>query len=109
VSFSYTSNLTTFTLSGVGPDFGQIDSISGLLPDVLPSAADIQFTTSQILVFQSASSGTWCAGVTGCNLDFGIEGGTWQAGVPEPAPWALMIIGFSGLTLLWQVKVRRLG
>lgn len=110
VSFSYTSNLTTFTLTGVGPDFGEIDSIFGILPETLPSAADVTFTSSQLLVFQSASSGTWCAGISGCNLDFGIEGATWQAGVPEPATGALMFAGFGGLTLLWLArKIRRVG
>lgn len=109
-SFTYTSNLTSFSLNGVGPGVGQIDSISGLLPAILPSSADISFTTTQLLVFQSAVSGTWCAGINGCNLDFGIQGGTWQAGViPEPATSALIIAGFGALTLLRRVKARRLG
>src|SRR5713101_411740 len=54
VSFSYTSDLTTFSLSGVGSANGQIDSISGLLPTILPAAADLAFTTSGLtLAFQS--------------------------------------------------------
>jgi hypothetical protein len=99
VSFSYSSDLTTFVLSGTGFGPDQVSDFSGSLPAALPAFADVNISSQGVQAFGPASSGSWCAGVNGCNLDFGVNG-VFASDVPEPASLALMFTGFAGLMLM---------
>lgn len=104
VSFTYFSDLISFTLNGTGPDPGEVSDFSGSLPAVLPSFADVNMNSQSVQIFNSSSAGSWCAGFNGCNLDFGTNG-IWAQGAgpsptPEPTSLALAVTGFAGLALL---------
>jgi hypothetical protein len=105
VSFTYFSDLISFTLNGTGPDPGEVSDFFGSLPAVLPSFADVGMNSQSLQIFSSTSAGgSWCAGFDGCNLDFGTNG-IWDQGAgpspaPEPTSMALMVSGFAGLALL---------
>jgi hypothetical protein len=99
VSFSYSSNLMTLMLSGAGSGPGQVSDFSGSLPGQLPSFTDMSISSEGVQVFGPASSGSWCVGINGCNLDFGVNG-VFVIGVPEPASLALTFTGFAGLMLM---------
>lgn len=99
VSFSYSSNLTSFILSGTGGGAGQVSAFSGSLPAMLPAFADINMDSESMQIFNTSSSGSWCAGFNGCNLDFG-DNGVWTSAIPEPASLALTFTGFAGLLLV---------
>ena len=106
VSFSYTSNLMTFVWSGIGSGPDQVSDFSGSLPATLPAYADINISSQSVQVFGPVSSGSWCVGINGCNLDFGING-VFDAGVPEPASLALTLTGFAGLMLMRLRRANR--
>jgi hypothetical protein len=103
VSFTYSSDLMTLTL---GP--GDVSSVSGSLPAMLPAMADVTILDlGSNIIFQSSSGGSWCAGTNGCNLDFGAESSWDQAqaqGVPEPASSTLVVAALGGLILLRRKK-----
>ncbi len=112
VSFSYRSNLLTFTVTaGNG-------SLSGSLPAVLPGPANV--SVSNFLPFLAGSegfisqtNGVWCAGPT-CLSDLGT-GGVWSlpaaAPTATPAPNTLMLLGVALVLVLMAqmlLKLRRL-
>jgi hypothetical protein len=99
VSFSYTSNLMTLILDGAGSGPGQVSDFSGSLPSQLPGFTDMSISSQSVQVFAPLSSGSWCVGINGCNLDFGVNG-VFVIGVPEPASFALTFTGFAGLMLM---------
>ena len=99
VSFSYSSNLMTLILSGTGSAPNQVSDFSGSLPATLPAYTDMNISSQGVQVFGPVSSGSWCVGINGCNLDFGING-VFVAGVPEPASLALTLTGFASLMLM---------
>ena len=101
VSFSYSSDLISFTLTGIGSGADQADSASGSFPGGLPGVSNGVFITSQGMttIFQdNGNGGSWCAGFNGCNLDFGVNG-AFGVGVPEPATWGLLAVGLGCLGL----------
>lgn len=94
VSFSYSSNLTTFALSSVSQLIGTFTS--------LPGPAFMEFNDANF-VFSSFTAGPispWCTGPTGtCGSDFGTTS-SWSlaaGSVPEPAMWIAMVLGFGML------------
>src|SRR5260370_28454670 len=99
VSFSYSANLMTLMLSGAGSGPNQVSDFSGSLPAMLPAYADMNISSQGVQVFGPVSSGSWCVGINGCNLDFGVNG-VFDAGVPEPASLALTFTGLAGLMLI---------
>ena len=91
VSFSYSSNLTSFTLNSVNTLIGSLSN--------LPGANFVEFNDADF-VFSSFAAGQispWCTGATGsCGSDFGLTS-SWSlvaGAVPEPAMWAVMVLGF---------------
>jgi hypothetical protein len=107
VSFSYTSNLTNFVLNGTGSGVGQASAFSGSLPSMLPSFADVNIDSQSVQIFNTSSSGSWCAGFGGCNLDFGTNGVYNSASaVPEPASLASTFTGLAGLMLIGLRRAR---
>jgi hypothetical protein len=108
VSFSYTSNLTSFVLNGTGSGVGQASAFAGSLPAMLPSFADVNIDSQSVQIFNSSSSGSWCAGFNGCNLDFGTNGvfDSPSAAVPEPASLASTFTGLAGLMLIGLRRAR---
>ena len=91
VSFTYSSNLTNFTLNSVSQLIGTFTSF--------PGAAFVEFNDDDF-VFSSFAAGAmspWCTGSTGtCGSDFGATS-SWSlvaAAVPEPATWGAMVLGF---------------
>jgi hypothetical protein len=75
---------------------------------MLPSFADINIDSESVQIFNSVSSGSWCVGFNGCNLDFGVNGAfdAPAAAVPEPASLGLAFGGFTGLMLLGLRRTR---
>jgi hypothetical protein len=87
VSFTYTSNLVSFTITQ--SDIRQLD---GALPASLPGVASIQVQGPGDENFESGTDGTWAVGAT----DYGTNG-TWgpvPATVPVPtlSPAALGVL-----------------
>jgi len=68
VSFTYTSNLTSFTITAPGSF-----SLGGTLPASLPSAALVRVMGTGRNNFESNTDGAWRVGLT----DYGT-GGTWS-------------------------------
>src|SRR5260370_39733665 len=68
VSFSYTSNLTNFVLSGTGSNPGQASAFSGSLPAMLPSFADVNIDSQSVQIFNTVTTGSCCADFNDCNL-----------------------------------------
>ncbi len=93
-SFDYTSNLVTFAVTTAN-----LSSFSAVLGPNFPSAASVSlFATTNNIVFQSQTNGSWCTG-SACLNDFGPSS-TWigpASPVPEPASIALLIVGIAGL------------
>lgn len=92
VSFSYTSNLTTFTFNSVKTLIGSLSS--------LPGANFVEFNNDDFVFSSFAAGGIspWCTGSTGtCGSDFGLSS-SWSlaaaGAVPEPAIWLVMVLGF---------------
>jgi hypothetical protein len=101
VSFTYTSNLTSFTVTTSGSYY-----LSGMLPVSLPAAAAVQVSGSGSNNFLSNTDGTWYVGLA----DRGT-GGTWS--LPSTVPTlSAAAIGALGLllagagTLLVRRRVR---
>jgi hypothetical protein len=74
VSFTYTSNLTSFTLTTSGSYY-----LSGMLPVSLPAAATVRVFGTGDNDFLSNTDGTWYVGLA----DYGT-GGTWS--LPSTVP-----------------------
>ena len=92
VSFTYTSNLTSFTITPSGEY-----NLSGTLPASLPATAAVTIYTigGGDLQFDSRLNGAWCAG-TSCIGDLGTSS-TWS--LPSTVP-TLNTTVFSALGLL---------
>lgn len=104
VSFTYSSNLTSFTLDTVTSLVGSFT--------VLPGSAFVVLFNDDY-AFSSLSTpffSPWCAGATGtCGSDFGFFSSWSLAGsVPEPAMWVAMVMGF-GLLGATMRRPRRIG
>jgi hypothetical protein len=102
VSFSYSSNLTHFTI-----DSSDLAGLIGMLPTNLPNQANVEVAAVGRLLFVSQMTGTWCTGAN-CLPDDGGASSIWRTGgVLEPSTWALMIIGFAGLAYAGYRRSRR--
>jgi hypothetical protein len=102
VSFTYTSNLTTLSMSA--SDL-QSTGLTGTIPATLPGPATIQINKiGSGTVFQSnVPNGNWCAGST-CSADFGPTS-TWTFvpdAPPSPVPTLSvpMLISLAGMLAL---------
>lgn len=90
VSFTYSSNLLSYTLTSV-------DDLTGSLTDIAGPAFVVFHGGGY--TFDSLAAGPfspWCTGTTGaCASDFGLLS-NWSlaAAVPEPAIWGAMVLGF---------------
>ena len=101
VSFTYTSNLTSFTITAPGSF-----SLSGTLPASLPSAATVRVIGTGSNNFGSNTDGSWYVGLT----DYGT-GGTWSLPSTVPtlstAAWCALGLLLAGAgALLAQRRVR---
>lgn len=91
VSFTYSSNLTSFTLNSVNQLIGSLSNV--------PGANFVEFNDDDFVFISSAlgAISPWCTGPTGtCGSDFGLTS-SWSlaaGAVPEPAMWAVMVLGF---------------
>jgi hypothetical protein len=94
VSFTYTSNLTSFTITPSGSY-----NLSGTLPVSLPATAAVMIYTigGGDLQFDSRLNGAWCAG-TSCIGDLGTSS-TWSLPSTSTVP-TLSTAAFSALGLL---------
>ncbi len=107
VSFTYGGSdlLASFTITQA-----TVGGLFGNIPATLPGPADV-FIFSGDGVFGSSGanrpdlSGDWCAG-DGCGADQGIKGVWAAAGVPEPAAWAMMMVGMLGLGASMRMRRR---
>ena len=104
VSFSYSSNLVSFSI----PSFDQVGFLSGTLFGPLPSTELFYIRNSDNSdSFLSAQSGTWCAG-NNCSNDTGSSS-AWAlsaATVPEPTTMLLFGIPAIGIGLLRRRRNR---
>ena len=105
VSFTYSSNLLSYTLHSV-------DDLTGSLTDVTGPAFVVFHGGG--FTFDSLVAGPfspWCTGSTGaCSSDFGLVS-SWSlaaSAVPEPAMWGAMVLGF-GLLGASMRRPRRVG
>jgi hypothetical protein len=93
VSFTYSSNLLSYALSSVDDLTGSLTAVTG--------PAYVAFHGGGYS-FNSVPIGPispWCTGAAGsCAADFGFFS-SWAlaASVPEPAMWAVMVLGFGML------------
>jgi hypothetical protein len=107
LSFSYSSNLISFTIATGSPGI----NVSGTLPATLPGPANVVIFNSQNqFVSEIPGNAAWCAG-TGCLDDLGISG-TWSlaSATPTgaPAPNTIGLMGVALVTvLLAQILLRR--
>lgn len=91
VSFTYASNLLSYTLSSVDDLTGSLSAGTGPAFVVFHGGG---------YTFDSLVAGPfspWCTGATGaCSSDFGLMS-SWSlvaSTVPEPAMWGVMVLGF---------------
>lgn len=114
VSFSYTSNLTSNTITPANnPTF----SIQGALPTTLPGPSlstvviGSQAQAGGFWGFIANTSGSWCAGPN-CEYDSGTNG-VWNGAAPAPAPTpvagtlVLTSLGLILLTVMGWILLRR--
>jgi hypothetical protein len=105
VSFSYISNLTSFSISA-----SQLVFIFGAIPTApneLPGPAEmfISDNNSPSNVFNSTTGGGWCAGAgTACGNDQGNTS-SWASTTPEPATAIPVVVAF----LVFGIVRRRRG
>ncbi|MBW8744063.1 MAG: PEPxxWA-CTERM sorting domain-containing protein [Sphingomonas sp.] len=91
VSFTYSSNLLSYSLSSVDDLTGSLTAATGPAFVVFHGGG---------YTFDSLVAGPfspWCTGTTGaCSSDFGLISSWSQVAgvVPEPAMWAVMVLGF---------------
>jgi hypothetical protein len=101
VSFTYTSNLTSFTITAPGSF-----SLEGTLPASLPSAASVRVIGTGRNNFQSNTGGSWEVGLS----DRGT-GGIWSlpSAVPTLSTAALCALGLllAGAGALLAQRARR--
>jgi len=105
VSFSYTSNLLSYSLNSVDDLTGSLTAATGPAFVVFHGGG---------YTFDSLVAGPfspWCTGTTGaCSSDFGLFS-SWSlaaGSVPEPAMWGVMVLGF-GLLGASMRRPRRTG
>ncbi len=80
VSFSYKSNQTSLSL-----DANDVSEVSGSLPAILPATATVEILVAEVVpFFSSVETSIWSAGAA-------------AGEAPEPATWAMMLLGFAGL------------
>jgi hypothetical protein len=92
VSFSYHSNLISFSITAADLGF-----IQGIISGPFPSTETVTIDGDQVGSFlESNTSGFWCAGVS-CEGDLGSTHSWNGAAAPEPSTWAMMLLGFAGL------------
>jgi hypothetical protein len=97
ITFTYTSNLVSFTINQNSPGF----FVSGGLPATLPGAATLIIQDNQ-WEFSSNSSGAWF--VNQIPADFG-PANSWSAASAVPEPGATAMLGL-GLAVLAAVRAR---
>jgi hypothetical protein len=91
VSFTYTSNLLSYTLSSVDDLTGSLTAVTGPAFVVFHGGG---YTFDSLI---AGPFSPWCTGATGtCGSDFGLISSWSQVAgvVPEPAMWAVMVLGF---------------
>jgi hypothetical protein len=105
VSFSYSSNLISFSI----PNSTDLSVFNGSLPASLSGTApisieDTNLPTDALIIFPD---GGWCAG-THCAGDNGPSS-TWNlaAVTPEPATWILLPSAVLGLGLIRRRRTQR--
>jgi hypothetical protein len=105
VSFTYSSNLLTFALTSVDDLTGSLTGATG------PAFVAFHGGGYTFDSFVAGPFSPWCTGVTGaCASDFGLIS-SWSlvaASVPEPAIWAVMVLGF-GLLGATMRRPRHIG
>jgi hypothetical protein len=101
VSFTYTSNLTSFTITPSG-----VNDLGGTLPASLPSAAFVRVRGTGSNNFGSSTNGSWSVDLT----DYGT-GGTWSlpSAVPtlSTAAWCALGLLLAGAGALLAQRARR--
>jgi len=91
VSFTYTSNLLSYTLNSVDDLTGSLTGATG------PSFVAFHGGGYTFDSFVAGPFSPWCTGTTGaCSSDFGLISSWSQVAgaVPEPAMWGVMVLGF---------------
>jgi hypothetical protein len=104
VSFSYSSNLLSFSLTQANSP-----NLSGTLPATLPAQATVLvdgFTTNPNDLLWSHSDGSWCAG-SNCTGDNGSSS-TWGLAPSVPALRLPMLIGLAAMLALAGVMLLKL-
>jgi hypothetical protein len=106
VSFTYSSNLLAFDITE-----DQIHEFYGSFTS-LPGPADVYILSDfpEYFNLQTSSDGSWCAG-SECLGDYGYTS-VWAAAnspsaVPEPAVWALTLIGLATMVLVRRRSLSR--
>ena len=95
------ANLVFFTyagtnlLSGFTITPGQNPYIYGVIDSPFPAGENV-IVFSSFGFFESSAGGHWCAGLI-CGGDQGAESQWSAAAVPEPAAWAMMVLGLAAL------------
>jgi PEP-CTERM motif len=92
VNFTYTSNLLNFSINQDDPGF----SVSGSLPSVLPSPADLVIE-DDLWEFSTSSSGSWFVEDLSIPRDFGPNN-IWAgaaSSAPEPGTIAMLGLGLA--------------
>jgi hypothetical protein len=105
VSFTYSSNLLTYSLTNVDDLTGSLTGAAG------PAYVAFHGDGFAFNSFIAGPFSPWCTGKTAaCASDFGLLS-SWSlaaGSVPEPAMWAAMVVGF-GLLGASMRRPRRVG
>ena len=90
VSFTYASNILSYTLTSVDDLTGSLSAGDG------PAFVAFHGGGYTFDSFAAGPFSPWCTGTTGtCASDFGLFS-SWSlaSAVPEPAMWGVMVLGF---------------
>jgi fibro-slime domain-containing protein len=108
-SFTATGGPASFTVSSDDDAFVYVDG------HFVGGNPGVHGTETAILDLGSLSAGSHSLEVfyadrahTDANLSLSVTGGTLTGGVPEPASWALMLVGFGGLGAVLRNQRKRL-